>query len=100
MPGGAGADPRRGPCQAGGKQTYVYLNIADRLRVDEPAAGMAIAAAISSAAFDKPTGPGAVYFGEIGLAGEIRQVAQPEARRQEAVKLGFYAASQLRRLAL
>ena len=60
---------------------------------------MAIAAAIASAAFDKPTSPGMVYFGEVGLSGEVRQVAQAEARLKEAAKLGFDSASLPRRLA-
>ena len=80
-------------------QTDVYLNIAGGLRVNEPAADLAIAAAIASAAFDKPTSPGMVYFGEIGLSGEVRQVAQAEARLKEAAKLGFDSAALPRRLA-
>ncbi len=80
-------------------QTDVYLNVAGGLRVVEPAADLAVAAAIASAAFDKPTDPGMVYFGEIGLSGEIRQVAQAEARLKEAAKLGFDAAALPRRLA-
>ncbi|MGE0416737.1 MAG: DNA repair protein RadA [Acetobacteraceae bacterium] len=80
-------------------QTDVYLNIAGGLRVNEPAADMAIAAAIASAAFERPASPGTVYFGEIGLSGEIRQVAQAEARLKEAAKLGFDSAALPRRLA-
>jgi len=80
-------------------QTDVYLNVAGGLRVTEPAADMAVAASIASAAFDKPTSPGMVYFGEIGLSGEIRQVAQAEARLKEAAKLGFDSAALPRRLA-
>jgi len=77
----------------------VYLNIAGGLRVSEPAADMAVAAALASAAFDTPTSPGMVYFGEVGLSGEIRQVAQAEARLKEAAKLGFDSAALPRRLA-
>jgi len=80
-------------------QTDVYLNIAGGLRVNEPAADLAIAAAIASAAFDTPTSPGMVYFGEVGLSGEVRQVAQAEARLKEAAKLGFDAAALPRRVA-
>jgi DNA repair protein RadA/Sms len=79
--------------------TDVWLNVAGGLRVNEPAADLAVAAAIASAAFDKPTAPGTVYFGEIGLSGEIRQVAQSEARLKEAAKLGFDAATLPRRIA-
>ena len=80
-------------------QTDVWLNVAGGLRVSEPAADLAVAAAIASAAFDKPTRPGTVYFGEIGLSGEVRQVAQAEARLKEAAKLGFDTAALPRRLA-
>lgn len=80
-------------------QHDVYLNVAGGLRVQEPAADMAVAAAIVSATFDTPTHPGTVYFGEVGLSGEIRQVAQAEARLKEAAKLGFDAAALPRRLA-
>ncbi|MCC7427114.1 MAG: DNA repair protein RadA [Alphaproteobacteria bacterium] len=67
----------------------VYLNIAGGLRISEPAADLAVAAALVSAATDQPTSPGAVFFGEIGLSGEVRPVSQPEARLKEAAKLGF-----------
>ncbi len=79
--------------------TDVWLNVAGGLRVNEPAADLAVAAAIASAAFDKPTAPGTVYFGEIGLSGEVRQVAQAEARLKEAAKLGFDQACLPRRIA-
>jgi DNA repair protein RadA/Sms len=77
----------------------VYLNIAGGLRVSEPAADLAVAAALASAAADRPTDPGRVYFGEVGLSGEIRQVAQAEARLKEARKLGFSSACLPRRVA-
>jgi DNA repair protein RadA/Sms len=76
----------------------VYLNIAGGLRIAEPAADLAVAAALVSAATDRPTDPGMVYFGEVGLSGEVRQVAQAEARLREAQKLGFSAATLPRRL--
>ncbi len=75
----------------------VYLNIAGGLRVAEPAADLAVAAALASAATETPTDADAVYFGEVGLSGEIRQVAQAEARLKEAAKLGFAAAMLPRR---
>ena len=77
----------------------VYLNIAGGLRVSEPAADLAVAAALASASSDRPTHPGMVYFGEVGLSGEVRQVAQAEARLKEAAKLGFDAATLPRRVA-
>ncbi len=76
----------------------VYLNVAGGLRVQEPAADMAVAAALISAAADVPTDPGMVFFGEIGLSGELRQVAQAELRIKEAAKLGFAAAASPRRV--
>ncbi|MDE2516890.1 MAG: DNA repair protein RadA, partial [Rhodospirillales bacterium] len=77
----------------------VYLNIAGGLRIGEPAADLAVAAALASAASDIPTRPGTVYFGEVGLSGEIRQVAQAESRLKEAAKLGFDRAVLPRRVA-
>lgn len=67
----------------------VYLNIAGGLRVTEPAADLAIAAALVSAIADKPVPQQAVFFGEIGLSGEVRAVAQPQMRLKESAKLGF-----------
>ncbi len=67
----------------------VYLNVAGGLRIQEPAADLAVAAALASAASGQPTSAGSVYFGEVGLSGEVRQVAQAEARLKEAHKLGF-----------
>jgi DNA repair protein RadA/Sms len=77
----------------------VFLNVAGGLRVTEPAADLAVTAALASAATDKPTRPGMVYFGEVGLSGEVRQVAQAEARLKEAAKLGFDTACLPRRVA-
>jgi len=77
----------------------VFLNIAGGLKVNEPAADLAVAAALISAASGTPTDAGAVFFGEVGLSGEIRQVAQVEARLKEAAKLGFRSAFLPRRLA-
>jgi len=67
----------------------VYLNVAGGLKIQEPAADMAIAAALLSALSEKPTPTGAVYFGELALSGEIRRVARADARLKEAEKLGF-----------
>jgi DNA repair protein RadA/Sms len=57
--------------------------------VQEPAADLAVAAAIVSSELKVPAPPGAVFFGEVGLAGEVRAVGQAEARLKEAAKLGF-----------
>lgn len=77
----------------------VYLNVAGGLRVNEPAADLAVAAALISAASDVPTDPEMVFFGEIGLSGELRQVAQTELRLKEATKLGFARAAGPKRVA-
>jgi len=77
----------------------VYLNVAGGLRVSEPAADMAVAAALISALQDVPTDPSMVFFGEIGLSGELRQVAQAELRLKEAAKLGFTKAALPKRVA-
>ena len=67
----------------------VYLNVAGGLRVSEPAADLAVAAALLSSASDIPVPADMVVFGEIGLSGEVRAVGQAEARLKEAAKLGF-----------
>ncbi len=67
----------------------VYLNVAGGLRISEPAADLAVAAALTSALYGLPL-PGAMaVFGEIGLSGEIRPVSQMAARLKESSKLGF-----------
>ena len=58
-----------------------------------------MAAALASAATETPTDAGSVYFGEVGLSGEVRQVAQADARLKEAQKMGFAAACLPRRVA-
>jgi DNA repair protein RadA/Sms len=67
----------------------VYLNVAGGLRVGEPAADLAVAAALVSSRLARPMSPGTVVFGEIGLGGEIRPVGQIDQRLKEAEKLGF-----------
>ncbi len=67
----------------------VFLNVAGGLRVTEPAADLAVAAALLSAREDVAIPPETVIFGEISLSGALRPVAQAENRLKEAVKLGF-----------
>ncbi len=67
----------------------VYLNIAGGLRIAEPAADLAVAAALVSALSGEPVPADAVVFGEVGLAGEVRPVGQADARLKEAARLGF-----------
>ena len=70
----------------------VYLNVAGGLRINEPAADLAVAAAIASSAFDIPLPKDSVVFGEISLSGDVRPVGRTEARLKEASKLGFQTA--------
>ena len=70
----------------------VYLNVAGGLRINEPAADLAVAAAIASSAFDVPLPADSVVFGEISLSGDVRAVGRSDARLKEAAKLGFHRA--------
>jgi DNA repair protein RadA/Sms len=67
----------------------VFLNVAGGLRVDEPAADLAIAAAVASSAAGRPLAQDVVVWGEVGLTGEVRSVARSDARVREAARLGF-----------
>ena len=67
----------------------VYLNVAGGLRIQEPAADLAAAAALVSSLSNAPLPADAVYFGEASLSGAVRPVAQTAARLKEAQKLGF-----------
>ena len=70
----------------------VYLNVAGGYRLADPAADLAVAAALVSALGDRPLPHGSVWFGEVSLAGEIRPVAHAGIRRRESAKLGFKTA--------
>jgi DNA repair protein RadA/Sms len=70
----------------------IYLNVAGGLRITEPAADLAVAAALVSSLSGTPMPRDAVVFGEIGLSGEVRPVGQTDARLKEAAKLGFGSA--------
>ena len=67
----------------------VYLNIAGGYRVTDPAADLAVAAALVSALSERPVPSNVIAFGEIALSGEIRPVAHAALRLKEAAKLGF-----------
>ena len=67
----------------------VYLNIAGGYRLTDPAADLAVAAALVSALADKPLPDRSIWFGEVSLAGEIRPIAHAGLRLKEAAKLGF-----------
>ncbi len=70
----------------------VYLNIAGGMRISEPAADLAVAAALMSAREQKPLDARTVVFGEVSLSGALRPITQADARLKEAAKLGFHAA--------
>ncbi len=67
----------------------VYASLAGGLHVDEPATDLALAAALASSLRDAPVDRGTVAVGEVGLLGELRQVAGLERRLREAARLGF-----------
>src|SRR5580698_703507 len=67
----------------------IYLNVAGGLRIGEPAADLAVAAALVSALTESPVPADTVVFGEIGLSGRVRPVSHTDARLKEAAKLGF-----------
>jgi DNA repair protein RadA/Sms len=67
----------------------VFVNVVGGLRVGEPAADLAVAAAIASSFRNKPVSADLVLVGEVGLSGELRSVSQAEARLNESAKLGF-----------
>ena len=70
----------------------VFLNVAGGLRIGEPAADLAAAAALCSSLFDTPLPAGCAVFGEVALSGAVRPVNQTQARLKEAKKLGFIGA--------
>ncbi|MFH0804776.1 MAG: DNA repair protein RadA [Patescibacteria group bacterium] len=67
----------------------IHLNVAGGFRVGEPAVDVAVCLAIASATKGKPVSAGTAVFGEVGLAGELRAVAQTEKRLEEIKKMGF-----------
>ena len=71
-------------------QHDVFVNVAGGVRVDEPGADLAVALAVASAARGVATDPSPLAcFGEIGLTGELRSVAHPDRRTEEAAKFGL-----------
>lgn len=67
----------------------IFVNIAGGIRIDEPAADLAVALAIASAERDAPLPPRVAVFGEISLTGELRSCSQSERRVGEATRAGF-----------
>ncbi len=66
-----------------------YVNIVGGMRLDEPAADLAVALSLVSGLWDKPIDEKLIAFGEVGLSGELRTVPRPQARINEAARLGF-----------
>jgi DNA repair protein RadA/Sms len=67
----------------------VYVNVAGGLRIEEPAADLAVAAALASSLRERPVREGTVLAGELSLSGRLRPAARAERRMTEAVRLGF-----------
>jgi len=67
----------------------IFLNVAGGIRVDEPAVDLGIVAAMASSFLNRPICPGTVVFGEVGLTGEVRGIAQMLLRIREASRMGF-----------
>lgn len=76
-------------CGLGLSGSDIYLNVAGGLKVGEPAADLAVAAALVSSLSNVAVPPETVIFGEISLSGDVRPVTQADARLKEAAKLGF-----------
>jgi DNA repair protein RadA/Sms len=67
----------------------IFVNVAGGLSLDDPAADLAAVAALASSFRDRPLPRRTLVLGEVGLAGEVRAVSQPEIRLAEAARLGF-----------
>ncbi len=76
----------------------IFVNVVGGLRIDEPAADLAVATAITSSMRDKAVRADLVLIGELGLSGELRMVSQMDSRLREAASLGFKQAIVPRRL--
>jgi len=76
----------------------VFVNVVGGIKISEPAADLAVAAAVASSIRDQSLRADTVLIGEIGLSGELRMVSQMPARLREAAKLGFKTAIVPRRL--
>lgn len=66
-----------------------YLNVVGGIHLDEPASDLAVLMAVASSYRNRPVDPGTVFFGEVGLTGEVRSVGQTDKRIMEAARLGF-----------
>jgi len=66
-----------------------YVNVVGGMRISEPAADLAVAAALVSSYRNRPVSKGVLCFGEVGLTGEVRRVGAPERRIMDGINLGF-----------
>ena len=66
-----------------------YVNVVGGMKVTEPAADLAVAAALVSSHRNRPVPQGVLVFGEVGLTGEVRRVSAPERRIMDGINLGF-----------
>ena len=66
-----------------------YVNVVVGMRVTEPAADLAVAAALVSSYRNRPIPHGVLVMGEVGLTGEVRRIGSPERRIKDAMNLGF-----------
>ena len=78
---------RRGGLNVGASD--VYVNIVGGVRLDEPAVDLAVAIAVASSLLDKPLPEAAVFFGELGLGGEVRSASAADLRIREAMAMGL-----------
>jgi DNA repair protein RadA/Sms len=67
----------------------IFFNVAGGVRLDEPAVDLGVVAALASSHLNRPAPPRTLFFGEVGLTGEVRAVARPDIRLNEAARLGF-----------
>ena len=70
-------------------QLDVFINVVGGIRVNEPSADLAVAAALASTVHDRPLPPDSAFIGEVGLGGEVRPVAQTDRRIAEAANMGL-----------
>jgi DNA repair protein RadA/Sms len=70
-------------------QLDVFANVVGGLRVQEPSADLAIAAALASSVYDRPLPADAIFLGEVGLAGEVRPISLADRRLGEAERMGM-----------
>ncbi|RQW77363.1 MAG: DNA repair protein RadA [Geobacter sp.] len=68
----------------------IFLNVAGGVKLNEPAADLGMVVAVASSHLDKTVDPHSLMLGEVGLAGEVRGITQPEMRVKEAAKFGFH----------